>query len=117
MITTVPHPDWCEPELCDAEVPTLPAEGGVHRSAPQRLVVTRPLGDAMLIVTQLQRPGSIWLSDSTRKRMTLAQAVEQSTNVAVQVDGGPLTLLPLPQARWLAEQLAPLLGVTVTVAG
>ncbi|MFC4146585.1 hypothetical protein ACFO0M_09990 [Micromonospora mangrovi] len=113
MITTLPHPDWCEPALCDAEVPTLPAAGGVHRSPPQRLVLVLPMGDSVLLVAQLQRPGSVRYGEADRKRRTLDEVADEQTNLAVQIGGGPITLVPVDQARMLAEHLAPLLGLTV----
>ncbi|OKI52873.1 hypothetical protein [Micromonospora sp. CB01531] len=112
-ITVLPHPDWCEPTLCDAEVPTLPASGGVHRSSPQRLVLTLPHGDAVLVVAQLQRPGSLWFGETERKRRTLDQAADQQTALAVQLGGGPITFVPIYEARMLVTNLAPLLGLTV----
>ncbi|MEU5950349.1 hypothetical protein ABZ793_33065 [Micromonospora sp. NPDC047465] len=113
-IIALPHPDWCEPALCDAEVPTLPAAGGVHRSSPQRLVLlTLPMGDSVLVVTQLQRPGAIPFGESERKRWSLEQAADLSTVLALQVGGGSATLVPVDQARSVVEHIAPLLGLTV----
>lgn len=113
MITTLPHPKWCEPTLCDAEVLALPAAGGVHRSAPQRLVLNLHPWDSVLVVAQMQRPGSVWFGEAERKRGTLEQAADRHTNLAVQIAGGPLTLIPVDQARTLVEHLAPMLGLTV----
>lgn len=99
----VPHPGWCQPALCDAEVPTLPAAGGVHRSAPIRLALRLPLGDSLHVTAQLQQTA-------------VAQLVDGDTAIAVEVDGGPVTMVPVDQARLLVEHLAPLLGLTVEAA-
>ncbi|MGJ3228893.1 hypothetical protein ACQEUV_26590 [Micromonospora aurantiaca (nom. illeg.)] len=115
-LVTLPHPDWCEPALCDAEVPSLPAAGGVHRGVPHRMVISLMEGDAVLVVAQLQRPGSVWFGESDRKRRTIDEAADQQTNLAVQVAGGPLTLIPVYEARMLVRNLAPLLGMTVEAA-
>ncbi|MCT2280658.1 hypothetical protein M3G91_23870 [Micromonospora chalcea] len=115
-VVSLPHPSWCEPALCDAEVPSLPAVGGVHRGAPQRMVVSLLDGDAVLVVAQLQRPGSLWFGESERKRRTLDEAADQQTNLAVQVAAGPLTLVPVHEARALLRNLAPMLGLAVEVA-
>ncbi|MEV6693388.1 hypothetical protein AB0M35_18150 [Micromonospora sp. NPDC051196] len=103
MTTTADHPDWCEPALCDAEVPTLPAAGGVHRGNPERLVLVLPMGDAISVTAQLQLPGHRAVDDADR-----------DAYLAVQVAGGPLTPLPMDQARLVVERLAPLLGLTVS---
>ncbi|MBX7264950.1 hypothetical protein KIF24_02015 [Micromonospora sp. Llam7] len=103
---TLEHPDWCRPALCDAEVPSLPATGGVHRGVPERLVLVLPMGDAISVTAQLQLPGHVSVDD-----------VDRAACLAVQVAGGPLTLLPLDQGRLVVERLAPLLGLTVTASG
>lgn len=117
MITTLPHPDWCEPTLCDAQVPALPAAEGMHRGALQRLVPCVQDGDAILVVAQLQQPAAIWFGDTDRKRGSLAQAADRHTNLAVQVGGGQVTLVPVDQARMLVQHIAPLLGLTVEASG
>ncbi|WP_431728243.1 hypothetical protein [Verrucosispora sp. TAA-831] len=103
MTTPTRHPDWCQPPLCDAEVPTLPAAGGVHRGVPERLVLVLPMGDAIAVTAQMQLPGHVAVDD-----------VDRDGHLALQVAGGPLTLLPLEQARLVVERLAPLLGLTVS---
>ncbi|GAB3856703.1 hypothetical protein GCM10029963_53520 [Micromonospora andamanensis] len=103
---TLDHPEWCEPALCDAEVPTLPAVGGVHRGVPERLVLVLPMGDAISVTAQLQRPGDISAED-----------VDRETYLAIQVAGGRLALLPIDQGRLVVERLAPLLGLTVSASG
>ncbi|MBM0205063.1 hypothetical protein JNW90_19895 [Micromonospora sp. STR1s_5] len=98
---TMPHPRWCRPGLCDAEVPTLPAVGGMHRSEPLRLVLSLPLGDSVHVAAQLQQTSAAQLADG-------------DASIAVQVNGGPLTLVPVDQAQLLIEHLAPMLGLTVS---
>ncbi|GGM14001.1 hypothetical protein [Micromonospora yangpuensis] len=93
------HPEWCVPPLCDAEVPALPALGGAHRGEPRRLVLALSDGDAMLVVAQLQQP-----------------AGEASPQLAVQVAGGRLVLVPVDQVQMMVDHLAPLLGLTLTAA-
>ena len=114
MTTLTAHPDWCEPALCDAEVPTLPAAGGVHRSKPERLVLVLPMGDAISVTTQRQLPAAVIFTETDRKRMTLKEFTDLSTCLAVQIAGGPITLLPMDQARLVVERLAPLLGLTLS---
>lgn len=110
MIVTVPEPAWCEPDLCDATDPALPAEGGAHRSALVHRVVPVDAGDPVLVTLQLRAPGTVWAAGA---RPVVAAAVQASTVVAVRVGVAPPVLVPVDQAAGLLADLAALLARAV----